>query len=106
MASNNVTDLVGRELVIADMGGYGIARIAAVTTAVAGAGSYTHVSRFISATAINAAATYGASCATDVSGSSVPAENDSIPEGTTHKFNLTTLDVKTGVVYATYIPQT
>lgn len=95
----NLNDNSILELTALESGALGFKRLAAGTH-VAGAGSHTDVTEFISAVAINAAATYGGSCVAP--NGDIPTAADSIPEGVTHKFRFTTLHTATGVVLAYY----
>lgn len=99
-----MTDLDMRSLKILEMGGYGVMRIG-VETAVAGAGDFTTVSRFVSLQGITATNTYGATCVTDITGADVPASGDDLPKGTIHIVNLTTVVLSAGAAFALFIPR-
>jgi len=81
------------------MGLEGFKRLA-VGTHVAGAGSHTDVVEFIALKAKSASATYGAACV--ASAGDAPSEDDAILEGDIDIVRLTTVVVKTGVMYGYY----
>lgn len=81
------------------MGAEGFKRLA-VGTHVAGAGNHVGVAEFLALKAKNASATYGAACVAAVG--DAPSEDDAILEGDVDIVRLTTVVVKSGVMYAYY----
>lgn len=82
------------------MGLNGFKRLTAATH-VAGAGAHTDVIEFIALKAKNASATYGAACV--ASAGTAPSEDDTILEGDIDVVKLTTVVVKSGVMYAYFL---
>ena len=97
--STGPTQLSLQEALNHMMGAEGFKRLA-VGTHVAGSGSHATVQEFLALKAKNGSATYGPACVASVG--SIPSEDDTILEGDIDIVKLTTVVVKTGVMYAYY----
>ena len=101
MAEAHLNRLTEKEALNLMVGGIGFKRLTAGTYVAGTSAGHENVAEYVLVKAKNANAVYGAGCVASIG--DVPAVDDVILQDEVDAVRLTTLVVKTGVVYAYYV---